>query len=260
MRKNFDRLFEEYTRETKKPKQEEEDPVSQIAAALPPKTLHEYSLQTQDHADVIFIKRLEETERITDRQIRALPPPRATLAFTADLAVRPPWINQAQDDVINSYGMKFPLVQSLTREYIIQFRRAPGKNEFACINEVCECQMVHGFRARALITDLAIPERTPPNIWCELCHLAFSNSMYLQVRNGKVPEDKIIQIHAYQVYVNVPGEYRQDQMLTGEGDVKGVFGNFPVYNVGNYEKYKLPSGLWGYRESDHMVFRLPQAI
>jgi hypothetical protein len=234
-----------------------------LLSVLPVKTLHEFALQNRDQSDIIFIRRLEETGRISDGQIYELPPLRDVLSFIKELPTKPYWYKQAQQDVQTAYGMKYPNLNVLPRDYIREFLRTPLRHEYACNNEACESLRCHGFRLRALIVEPKEGERVVPNNWCYLCHLYGTNMLYLQSKNRQKDQDKdyLYQIHSFSVKVDVPGEYKLEQTLLGEDNVRGLFGPFPLYSKFNYTPVDLPAiGCKGLVESDHMVFRPPQAM
>lgn len=214
------------------------------------KSIHDYSLELQNEQDAIFIKRLEETGRLSEGNARQLPDMTQELSYIASLKEQPPWYVTAQASIINSESLCFPKLDVLTREYIWEFMRSPLKGESVCANVICESERLGGFRCRVLgIRD---------NTWCYMCHLFTTNLLYYDSLNRKKPTDREYQINYFMVQVDVPGQYRLDRTLMGEKDVRGLYGCFPVYNTDNYTVTVLSNGCKAWIESDCMVFRLSQ--
>lgn len=279
-RKNFESLFDQYcsdngfklnktkkrvdpppaTRvlelmtETPKKKKVEDPPVEIVMPPapkldqLPIKTFQDYSL----NEDIVFIRRLEETGKLADAYIRELPSMKDVLSYIAKLPSQPPWYKTSQDSIINSKNLKFPNIPVLTREYIKDFLRTPLKNEIPCSNPACESMRLGNFRIRALTVD--------GSTWCFLCHLHYTNKLYLESLNRKKDNSRVFQIHHFMVQVNIEGEYRLDKTLNGDNDVRGLFGPFPLYNCYNYVTCTFKNGCKGWLESDVMVFRLSQTM
>lgn len=238
MKKNsFAALTEEYRRDTRK--RERPPP--------PQETLHDYSLKIKGHEDVVYLRKVED-------QVKTLPPMRDILAYIASLPERPLWYRASQEAIINSQTLCFPDIPVLTRSYILDFLRTPhGSGERTCGNSICESERLGGFRLRVL----ELPGE-PLGDWCYLCHLFYTNRLYFESLNRQDDKSSVYQIHSFMVAVDVPGEYRLDMTLTGEKDVKGVFGPFPLYNCNNYAPTVYPNGCKGWAESNVMVFRLSQ--
>ena len=223
-----------------------------VADKVEIKSIHDYSLELQNNQDVIFIRRLEETGRLADPYIKQLPDMTQVLSYISTLENKPPWYISFQENLINNENLKFPKLDVLNREFIIRHLRSPLRNEKPCDNPKCESERLGGFRC--------IPLTLPNNTWCYLCHLFFTNCLYLESINRKKNKDREYQINYFMVLVDQPGEYRLDQMLMGEKDVRGLYGTFPTYNVNNYKKYDLNNGCKAWLESDTMVFRLSRAM
>lgn len=281
-RKKFDSIFEKYCSDNKavisskkrpenpatrivelltevpKKKQKEDEPVEVVMPPppklqnLPVQTFQEYALEARDEKDVMFIRRLEEIGKVSDSIIRELPNMKEVLSYISKLSIQPPWYKSSQDSIINSKTLKFPLIDVLTRGYIANFLRTPLKGEIPCNNPNCESMRLGNFRIRALIVG--------DSTWCFLCHLYYTNKLYLESLNRKRDNSRIFQIHHFMVQVNVEGEYRLDKTLMGDTDVRGLFGPFPLYNCNNYTKVDLNNGCKGWIESDTMVFRLSQTM
>jgi hypothetical protein len=214
------------------------------------KTIHDYSMDIHKQRDAMFIKRLEETGRLSDTNVRKLPPMVDVLNYISQIPNQPLWFKASQNAIINSKSLKFPDMDVLTRAFIREYMRVPlNEDEHACQNQVCESERRGGFRIRIL--------GIKNNYWCYLCHLYHTNRLYVESLNRKQDTDRVYQIHFFMVQVDIPGEYRLDRTLIGEKDVRGLFGPFPIYNVHNYIQTSSPKG---WEESDNMVFRLPQTV
>jgi hypothetical protein len=139
------------------------------------------------------------------------------------------------------------------------------KSSSPCISPAGQCQseLLGSFRCRALLlpNQLALNDRVG---MCYLCHLYTTNVRYIEARDQ--PDANLLPsycIHAFNVQVNIVGEYRLDRMLPGiMNTFTGIWGPFPIYNVQNYQA--VPNGpgdnLKRWVESDTMVFRLSQAV
>jgi ubiquitin len=213
-------------------------------------TVQDYSMDIHKQRDAMFIRRLQETGRVSAPN--KLPAMVDVLNYIAQIPNQPLWFKASQHAIINSKSLKFPTMDVLTRAFIMKHMRTPMGNELPCQNNICESERLGGFRIRILdIKD---------NYWCYLCHLSYTNHLYVESLNRKQDTDRVYQIHYFMVQVDVPGEYRLDKTLIGEKDVRGLFGPFPVYNVNNYTQIVTSEGCKGWQESDCMVFRLPQTV
>lgn len=214
-------------------------------------TIQDYSMDIHKQRDHMFMKRLQETGRIADANVRKLPAMVDVLNFISKIPNQPLWFKASQHAIVNAKTLKFPDMDVLTRAFIREYMRVPlDKEEQACQNQTCESEVRHGFRLRVL--------GIKNNYWCFLCHLFHTNRLFLESLNRKQDTDRVYQIHFFMVQVEIPGEYRLDQTLIGDKDVRGLFGPFPIYNVNNYHPVTFPNGCKGLEESDKMVFRLPQ--
>ena len=221
---------------------------------LPIQSLQDYALDAKDQRDVIFIRRLEETGRLANAYVRELPPMREVLGYIATLKEKPLWYKTSQESIINSKTLKFPDMDVLTRDYIMSFMRTAikGQGEVECNNPNCESERLGKFRIRQLPVN--------GSTWCYLCHLYYTNRLYLESFNRKTDDAYVFQIHHFMVQVDVEGEYRLDKTLMGDKNVRGIFGPFPLYNCHNYSPTELKNGCKGWIESDSMVFRLSQTV
>ena len=100
-----------------------------LSSVMPIHTLNEYALDQSGKQDVIFIKRLEETGRQNETQIRKVAPMTEVLLFVARLPQQPLWFHQSQEAIINSKTMNFPEMDVLTRAYIRDSFRTPLNGE-----------------------------------------------------------------------------------------------------------------------------------
>lgn len=224
----------------KKTKKEEEEPTVEERVEIMPSLV--------DHQ--IYLKRLEETGRHNDPVYKNLPSMTQVLSYIETLKTKPNSFKLAQQEIINSKGLKFPHIPILTREFIIGYLRSPLKGEHACVNTPCESELLGGFRCIILNSD-------KDNQWCYLCHLNYTNKLFLESKNRKVDNERLYQIQYFGVVVDIPGEYRLEKCLQAEGHVRGLFVPFPQYNRNNYKKIDLPNnGCKAWIESDVMVFRL----
>lgn len=231
---------------TKKKTKKEEESIAPYQIT----TVQDYSMDIHKQRDVMFIRRLQETGRMGIPN--KLPAMVDVLNYIAQIPNQPLWFKASQHAIINSKSLKFPTMDVLTRAFIMQHMRTPTGDEVGCQNSVCESERLGGFRIRVLdIKD---------NYWCYLCHLSYTNHLYVESLNRKQDTDRVYQIHFFMVQVDVPGEYRLEKTLIGEKDVRGLFGPFPIYNVNNYTQTVFPNGCKGWLESDCMVFRLPQTV
>ncbi len=236
-----------------KEKDEEREQTKQVPekppmmTRLPTKNLQDYSLDSKDQRDVIFLRRLEETGRLADSYIRQLPPMKEVLGYIAKLPNQPLWYRASQDSIINTKTMKFPEVPVLTRAYLMNFLRTPIKSqgEAECANQVCESERMGGFRLRQLTVD--------GSKWCTLCHMVYTNRLYFESLAKIIDDSKVYQIHHYMVQVGFPGEYRLDKTLMGDKEVRGLFGPFLIYQVGNYTQTTLKDGCKGWIESNALI-------
>jgi len=219
---------------------------------LPIRSLQDYALDSKDQRDVIFVRRLEETGRLGDAYVRQLPPMQKVWAYIAELKEKPLWYKSSQESIINSKTLKFPLMDVLTRDYIMGFMRTPLSGEMECTNTMCESERLGKFKIRAL--------PVAGSTWCYLCHLYYTNRLYFESLNRKRDDTRVFQIHHFMVQVDVEGEYRLDKTLMGDKNVQGIFGPFPLYNCHNYTPTVLKNGCKGWIESDVMVFRLSQTM
>jgi len=214
------------------------------------KSINDYALQHKNEQDLIFIRRLEESGRIADKVCTTLPDMRDVLMYLNKIPNQPLWFNASIQSITNTLNVTYPEMDVLTRDFIIQHLRSPLNGEVSCQNNVCESERLGGFRLKVLTLK--------NNTWCYLCHLFHTNKLYLESLNRKQDNDRVFQIHYFMVQVNIIGEYRLDNTLMGEKDVRGLFGPFPIYNVHNYTKTRLSNGCFAWIESDSMVFRLSQ--
>ena len=172
------------------------------------------------------------------------------LSYIASVPNRPLWYISAQNCIVDS-NIRYPKLDVLTRGFILHYLRTPkDKTEKACENKYCESERLGGFRIRIL--------GIQNNNWCYLCHLFYTNSLYIESHNRKNPNEREFQINFFCVLVDVPGEYALSSTLMGAKDIKGLYGPFPAYNVRNYRKVDLNNGCKGFIESDTMVFRHSQ--
>ncbi len=215
---------------------------------LPVKSLHDYALDAKDERDVIYIRRLEESGRLADSYIRQLPPMKEVLAYIAKLPTQPLWYKASQNSIVNTKSMRFPEIPVLTRAYIMNFMRTPIKNqgELECANQVCESERMGGFRLRQLTID--------GSKWCVLCHLCYSNRLYFESLNRKTDDSNVYQIHHFMVQVEIEGEYLMSKTLMGDVQVRGLFGPYLIYNVGNYAQTTFKNGCKGWIESPSLVY------
>lgn len=237
---------------TKNEEEEEEEEEKEVLInTLKTNSIEDHALDIQNQQDLIFIKRLKQSgksEQVIN--VRPLPSRTDVFRYISSLKDKPHWFKEMQHQIVNSKTLKFPDMWVLTRAFIFGgFMRAAMKNteEEACKNINCEAEKHHGFRLRVL--------GIPDNHWCYLCHLAFTNSLFLQSLSRKSDNERCYQIHYFMVSVDVPGEYKLEKTLQGEEDVRGLFGPFPWYNVNNYI---VKPGTQEIVESDSMVFRLSQ--
>lgn len=212
-------------------------------------------MEESGNPDVVFLRRMEASGRLYDSEVRKLPPMQEVLSYIAQLPERPLWFKSCQEGIVNSGTMTFPDVPVLTRDYIRDFMRtSKSPSEVVCSNPKCESERLGGFRIRALI----VPGQEL-NYWCYLCHLFYTNRLYFESLNRKTdPRKNFVQIHHFMVRVDQPGEYRLEMTLSGEKDVRGLFGPFPLYNCHHYTPKEMGPGCRGWAESDIMVFRLSQ--
>lgn len=214
----------------------------------------DYGLSQGGGEDSIFIHKLEEAGRSTE--LHSLPPVTDVLAYVERLPERPIWFEAAKQR-LGAGGLKFPNLDVLKRIYIRDFLRAPLKSEEPCENLTCESERLGGFRLRKLLLPMQKLNR-----WCFLCHLYFTNRLYLESLNRKVdPAKPIVQIQHFMVENDcIPGEYHPDMTLDLTQNVHGMYGPFPIYNCYNYTQTVFPNGCKGWLESDAMVFRPSQAM
>lgn len=214
-----------------------------------PKTVYEYSLENKNMQDILYMQRLEELGRISE--IKPLPPLTEVLSYINHLKDKPPWYVQMQHDILNSKMLNFPAkTPILTREFILNHLYASPDKKDLCMNVNCESERLGGFRIRKLTIE--------ENDWCYLCHLVYTNRLFLESKNRKPKNERCYQLHFFGVLVNVVGEYDFNYTLNAEKPVKGLFAPFPRYRTKNYVQTTNNLGLRGWIESDKMVFRLSQ--
>lgn len=238
----------------RRPTKQSKQAVPLTLTQLPIRSLQDYALDAKDQRDVIFIRRLEETGRLGDAYASTLPPMQKVWAYIAELKEQPLWYKASQESIINSKTLKFPLLDVLTRDYIMGYMRTPIKSqgEVECNNPSCESERMGKFKIRAL--------PVAGSTWCYLCHLYYTNRLYFESLNRKRDDAHVFQIHHFMVQVDIEGEYRLDKTLMGDKNVQGIFGPFPLYNCHNYVPTDLKNGCKGWIESDVMVFRLTQTM
>jgi hypothetical protein len=115
--------------------------------------------------------------------------------------------------------------------------------------------------------------RDPPEM-CYMCHVWLTTEMALNqqhnadIRDCKdmtvaaaapVPVKRIL--NAFMVDVGKLGEYDVRKMLVSAGVSLGIWGPFPLWNARNYIPVRVSTSgtqLWGFEESEDLLFRLPR--
>ena len=257
---------------------------------MPIESLQAYKLR--DDRDDLYFQHLTSDPCVPDSKISCMPRYTEILKYVETLKDAPPYYDQITQMVINTDGAYFPQLAVINRNYIRNFLRAPSKTdktERPCGNEHCESLRLSsmllekypklrtfglqkGFKCRELILPdtyvkvLASKDRKHlplmPGL-CYLCHLQMTNKAYWLRKskygqNTSTEETSAMIIHRFVVPVNIVGEYKIENMLTGDTEPMGIIGPFPHYNVNHYIPYVNRDGLCAWKEDDSLVFQLPE--
>jgi len=211
--------------------------------------------------DVDFLEKMEQLNRANKKFGNILPDQEEVLRFIENLQVekQPVWFHKVHDDLADT-GRKYPQMPVLSRVWLKNFMRAPKQGERECSHPNCKSMEMGGFRCRELL----LPSDTGDSLeqkWCYICHLNETNRLYWQCLNTEwqdIDISKPFTIHYFIVATDRVGEYRLSKTIQGDSLVRGIYGPFPIFNVNNYIKDEVENGVWGWRESDSLVFRPAQ--
>jgi hypothetical protein len=259
---------------------------------IPIQNMHSYKLR--DDRDELYFQHLNSDPCIPEASISSMPRYTEILKYVKTLDDAPPFYDQIVQMVVNTDGATFPQLEVINRAYIQQFLRAPSKldkSERPCGSAQCESLRLsslllekfpkmrgfglqRGFKCRELIlpdTYVKVirdkaenPQKhlsMMPNL-CYLCHLHYTNRAYWLRRSKRgdtsAEEAATMIIHRFVVPVNIPGEYKIENMLIGDDEPMGIIGPFPHYNVNNYLPYVNSEGVCAWREDSSLVFWPPE--
>ena len=259
---------------------------------IPIMDIESYNLK--DDRDQLYFTHLSSDPCIPETSISSMPRYTEILRYVETLDGAPSFYDQVTQMVVNTDGASFPQLEVINRTYIQQFLRAPNKldkSERPCGSPQCESLRLSslllekfpkmrgfglqkGFKCRELILPdtyvkvLRDKDQNPkkhltmmPNP-CFLCHLHYTNRAYW-LRKSKRSETSTkdaatMIIHRFVVPVNIPGEYKIENMLIGDDEPMGIIGPFPHYNVNNYIPYLNSDGICAWKEDDNLVFWQPE--
>ncbi len=112
----------------------------------------------------------------------------------------------------------------------------------------------------------------PPEM-CYMCHIWMTTEACLDQKNKadlrdlkdltSPPPQMYAILNRFMVDVGKPGEYDVRKMLVSDDVSLGIWGPFPLWNERNYVPVRIrtPSStvdLWGFEESEELLFRLPR--
>jgi len=218
-------------------------------------------LKTEE--DVDFIRKMETLNKTAEEFGNILPDQKEVMQYMEKLEAeeQPPWYNKAQENLLLTQR-KYPQMPVLHRGYLLEFLRAAKDGEAECAHPNCKSLEMGGFRCRELL----IPnDKNKPleQHWCYICHLYETTRLYWECFNTKWQNTDISKpytIHYFIVYTDRIGEYKLSKTIQGDGLVNGIYGPVPLFNVNNYVKDTMDCGVWGWRESDALVFRPAQKV
>ena len=222
-----------------------------------------FDYTSKEEDDSRFLRKLAKLNQIANTKGNLLPEQIDVLRYIDNLSPKsaPAWYKSSLE-LIAETSLRYPRQPALYRSYLKQFMREPlDAIERPCSHPYCKSVEMGGFRCRELI----LPgQKDKPVIhgWCYICHLNETNKLYFQsLHNPDIVADKddqVYSIHNFIVFTDRIGEYRLDKTI--QGNVKGIFGPFPIFNVHNYMKVKVSERKYGWRESDSLLFRLPPKV
>jgi hypothetical protein len=191
----------------------------------PPETIQDYSLQSKGQGDVIF-------NRIVN--VPTLPCVKSALSYLVN----------SQNLIVNSQYLQFPEMDTLSRpNYLLDFMREANSKERPCFRQNCQSVAMGKFKCRELI----IPRKGREEVagWCIMCHYYETNRLF----NENYDAGTVVNhpLHAFIVLVDSPGEYRLDRTILGtdysDDKMRGIYGPFPLFHMGNYKMSTTPNGL-----------------
>lgn len=201
----------------------------------PPETIQDYSNQRTGNHDVNFTRKMEA---------HTLPVYKNALSYLTTLDNPPSYVGNTQNMIVNSQYLKFPEMDTLSRVgYLLDFMREASSraNERPCSRHVCQSQVMGKFKCRELI--LPRKGREANAGWCIMCHYHETNRLYNENYDTVVNHP----IHAFMVFVDLPGEYKLSRTILGEelkdDKMHGIFGPFPLFHIDNYKASETPNGL-----------------
>jgi hypothetical protein len=93
---------------------------------------------------------------------------------------------------------------------------------------------------------------------CYMCHVWLTTEAALAQRNRPGPvsaDDQLIIFNRFMVMVDQVGEYSRHATLASADVAMGIWGPFPRWNERHYHAVPLGTDLYGFEESEEMLFR-----